>query len=94
MYLLTVEEGNIDSGAYASRDDDGTHIVQFFVDKDDAVSYNELLGAIGYQLKVTETPDEAVDKLCEMMGYAYSIVQPGEVIVPRTETLLSDFIGQ
>lgn len=94
MYLLTVEEGNIDSGAYASRDDEGTHIVQFFVDKDDAVSYNELLGAVGYNLNVTEAPDEAVDKLCDMMGYAYSIVEPGEVIVPRTETILSDFLEQ
>ena len=36
MYLLTRREGEIDSGVYASLDEDGTSVVQFFVDKDDA----------------------------------------------------------
>ena len=67
-------------------------MVQFFVDKDDAISYNTLLGAVGYELQVTETPDDAVDKLCDMLGHAYSIVEPGEVIVPRAETLV-DALG-
>ena len=91
MYLLTVEEGNIDSGAYASRDDEGTHIVQFFVDKDDAVSYNTQLAAVGYELCVTEAPDDAVDKLCDLLGYAYTVVEPGQIIFPRTETIFSEF---
>ena len=89
--MLTKDKNDIESGAYATLDTDGVTIVQFFVDKDDALSYNELLSAVGYDLHVTETPDEAVDKLCDMLGYAYTIAEPGDVVFPRTETLMSDF---
>ena len=92
MYILTKEEGSIESGTYATLDTDGVTMVQFFVDKDDAISYNTLLGAVGYELQVTETPDDTIDKLCDMLGHAYSVVQPGEVIVPRAETLV-DTLG-
>ena len=34
MYLLTKTQGNLESGAYASVDEDGVPIVQFFVNKD------------------------------------------------------------
>lgn len=87
MYLLTVEEGNLESGAYASVDTDGTTIVQFFVDKDDAIVYNTQLGALGYELFVTELDSDNVDKMCDLLGYAYSIVEPGEIVVPRLETM-------
>ena len=40
MYLLTKKEGDLESGAYASVDEDGRPIVQFFVSKDDAICYN------------------------------------------------------
>ena len=33
MYLLTKIQGKVDSGVYASVDDEGTAIVQFFVEK-------------------------------------------------------------
>ena len=88
MYILTKKEGSIESGTYATLDTDGITMVQFFVDKDDALTYNNLLSAVGYELQVTETPDETIDKLCDMLGYAYSVAEPGEVIVPRAETLV------
>ena len=91
MFILTRKVDDIESGAYASMDTDGTTVVQFFVDKDDAITYNEQLSAVGHELFVTETPDESVDKLCDMLGYAYTVVEPGEFVVPRTETLLNDF---
>ena len=90
MYLLTKQKGDIDSGAYATLDNDGTTIVQFFVDKDDAITYNTLLEAIGEDLHITETKDDNIDKLCDVMGFAYSIVEPGEVVYPRVETLQSE----
>ena len=93
MYILTQTKGDIESGTYATVDGDGTTMVQFFVDKDDAVSYNELLGAVGYDLHITETPDEHIDKICDMLGYAYTVVEPGEVIFPRVETY-TDFISK
>lgn len=92
MFILTKDKDDIESGAYATMDTDGVTIVQFFVDKDDAITYNELLTAVGYELHVTETPDESVDKLCDLLGYAYTIAEPGEVVVPRTETLIDSYL--
>ena len=44
MFILTREKGDIESGTYATlKDCDGITVVQFFVDKDDAVCYNEQL---------------------------------------------------
>ena len=90
MYLLTREENNIESGAYARIDDDGLPIVQFFVDKDDAITYNVHLEALGKALHVTETENDIVDKLCGVHGHAYTIIQPGEFVIPRFETMQSE----
>ena len=38
-------------------------------------------------LYVTETKDENVDKLCDVLGYAYSVVEPGEVVIPQNSKL-------
>ena len=90
MFMLTRKKDDLAGGAYATLDEDGVTIIQFFVDNDDAVSYNIQLEAVGYKLSVTETPDDNVDKLCDLLGYAYTIVEPGQIIVPRTETLFND----
>ena len=93
MYMLTREKDSIESGAYATRDTDGVTVVQFFEDKDDAMCYNEQLRACNYELEVTEVPDEAIDKLCDALGYAYTVAEPGELVMPRMEileTLLTD----
>ena len=87
MYLLTKDAGDIESGAYASVDDDGTPIVQFFVNKDDAITYNTMLEAIGQEIGVTEIDPEMLDKYCGALGHAYTIVDEGEVVIPRIETL-------
>ena len=42
MYILTKGDG-IESGAFASIDTDGETIIQFFVEKDDAITYNTML---------------------------------------------------
>ena len=94
MYLLTKQEGSIESGAFATVDNEGTTIVQFFVDRDDAVSYNIQLEAIGQELYITETKDDNVDKLCDVMGYAYSVIEPGEVIFPRIETIQNELFEE
>lgn len=94
MYILTKKEGDIESGAFASPTEDGTPVVQFFIDKDDAVTYNTQLEAIGQELHVTETDSDSVDRLCSMMGFAYTIVSPGEFVIPRDETLYNDHISR
>ena len=87
MYLLTKEKDDIESGAYASVDDDGTPIVQFFVSKDDAICYNTQLEAIGQEINVTEINPEMLDKFCGILGHAYTVVEEGEIVIPRLETL-------
>jgi len=87
MYLLTKSEGNLESGAYASVDDDGTPIVQFFVNKDDAIMYNTLLEALDQDIHVTEIDSEFVEKFCGVLGHAYTVVDDGEFVIPKLETL-------
>ena len=90
MYVLTQEENNLDSGVYAGMDDDGDQIIQFFIDKDDAITYTTLLEATGQSLFITKTDPETVDKLCSALGYAYNVIEPGEIIFPRIETMMND----
>ena len=87
MYLLTKKEGDLESGAFASMDDDGTPIVQFFVNKDDAITYNTMLEAIDQNICVTEIDPEMLEKFCGAMGHAYSVVDEGEMVIPKLETL-------
>ena len=72
-------------------DMDGNTTVQMFASEDDAISYNVQLEAIGQELFVREIEDSTnIDKLCEVMGYAFTVIQPGEVVVPRYETQATD----
>ena len=87
MYLLTKIEGDVGSGAYASIDEEGTPIVQFFVNKDDAITYNTMLEAIDQEISVTEIDPELLDKFCGVIGHAYTVVDEGEIVIPRMETL-------
>ncbi len=92
MYLLTKIEGDLESGAYASVDDDGTPIVQFFVNKDDAIMYNTMLEALDQNIAVTEIDSEHLDKFCSVIGHAYTIVEEGEFVIPKLETLTHTLI--
>ena len=87
MFILTRVKGNLESGVFATMDDDGTAIVQFFVSKDDAIMYNTMLEAIDQEINVTEVDDEMVDKFCGALGHAYSVVDEGEFVIPKLETL-------
>ena len=87
MYLLTKVEGDLESGAYASVDDDGTPIVQFFVSKDDAITYNTQLEALGQDICITEIDSDSYEKFCSVIGHAYTVVDEGEFVIPKLETL-------
>lgn len=86
MFLLTKEKNNILSGAYATSDLDGIVVVQFFKHKDDALFYLTQLEALDQELEISELPDDQVDVMCDSLGYAYSVVEPGEIVYPRLET--------
>ena len=92
MFILTKQPDSIDSGAFASCDDEGTTIVQFFIDKDDAVTYNTHLEALDEKLYVTETEMDDADKMCALLGFAYTVVEPGEIVIPRLETVQNDHL--
>ena len=92
MYLLTKKEGKIDSGVYASVDDEGTPIVQFFIDKDDAITYNTMLEAIDTEIAVTEIDGDSLEKFCSVIGHAYTVVEEGEIVIPKLETLTHTLI--
>lgn len=92
MFILTKRADDIESGAFASCDDEGETIVQFFVDRDDAMTYNTHLEALGQELHVTETKMDDADKLCALLGYAYTVVEPGEIVIPRVETSQNDLL--
>lgn len=92
MFLLTKEKDNISSGAYATCDVDGIIVIQFFQNEDDAEFYRTQLEALDQELHVSELPDDKVDILCDSLGYAYSVVEPGEIVYPRLETYRSTHI--
>jgi hypothetical protein len=92
MFILTKKPDSIESGAFASCDDEGETIVQFFVDKDDAVTYNTHLEALDEKLYVTETAMDDADKMCALLGFAYTVVEPGEFVIPRLETVQNDLL--
>jgi hypothetical protein len=87
LYVLTTEPDSLSGGTYATVDDDGHPVIQFFRNKDDALRYVVQLEAIGAVLFVSETPEDNVDKFCDLNDQAYSIVEEGEVVIPRLETL-------
>ena len=87
MYLLTRKKDDVASGTFATIDTDGTRVIQFFVNKEDAMTYNTYLEALDQHLVISETHDEMVDKMCDALGEAYTIVEPGEIVYPRLETL-------
>ena len=91
MYILTKIEGDLESGAYASVDDDGTPIVQFFVNKDDAIMYNTQLEALDQDIVITEIDGDAYEKFCSVIGHAYTVVDEGEFVIPKLETLTHTF---
>ena len=90
MFILTKKPDDVESGAYASIDKEGDTIVQFFVDKNDAETYNTHLEALDEKLYVTETKMDEADKMCCLMGYAYTVVEPGDIVIPRAETIQND----
>lgn len=86
MFLLTKEKDNIASGAYATVDVDGIPVIQFFKERDDAEFYRTQLEALDESLEISELDDENVDVMCDAIGFAYSVVEPGEIVYPKLET--------
>ena len=86
MYALT-KGGKFETGVYAVLGPDNITTVQFFVNEDDAIRYNVHLEAIGTNLIVTKVDKENADKMCELMGFAHTILEPGHLVIPRTETI-------
>ncbi|QIN96779.1 hypothetical protein [Synechococcus phage S-N03] len=95
VYVISISETDPTTGMYAVYDEDGETMVQVFLDRDDAECYNTHLEALGQELHVCEIPDnEAIYRLCDMMGYGFVTINKGEVVVPRMETLKADLFDR
>lgn len=92
-FVLTRKPDDIQSGTYATVDKEGLHVIQFFQEKEDAIRYNLQLEALGMDLHISETPADNVDKFCDIVGCAYSVVEPGEVVIPRLEIMQNSLEG-
>ena len=89
MFILTKKVDDVDSCTFASMDDDGRTIIQMFVNKDDAITYNVHLEAIDQTLFVTEVEGDNLEKLCGALGHPYSIVEPGDLVIPKLESMMA-----
>jgi hypothetical protein len=46
-----------------------------------------MLEAIDQNISVTEIDEIYLDKFCSVMGHAYTVVDEGEFVIPKLETL-------
>ena len=93
VFVITNDKTDPTAGMYATTDNEGNTIIQLFLDKDDAISYNVHLEAIGQQLHVVGIEDgDSIRHLCEMMGHGSTTIKKGDVVVPRIETLQTDLL--
>jgi hypothetical protein len=46
-----------------------------------------MLEALDQNICVTEIEDDMIEKFCSVMGHAYSVVDEGEFVIPKLETL-------
>ena len=72
-------------GVYAVRDDNTVdRVVQIFVDKADAVRYDEMLKDNNYprklDIKFMEEDDLKVS--CKNFGYKFSVITPDDIVIP------------
>lgn len=92
-FVITNDKEDPTAGMYATTDNYGNTIIQLFLDRDDAISYNIHLEAIGMELYVVGIEDgDSIRQLCEMMGHGTTTINKGEVTVPRIETLKTDLL--
>jgi len=85
MYLITLKAHQ--DGVYSVLDEEGDHVVYFFVDEDDAERYLGLLEANDDEndlppLMVYEVDPKAGIGMCEVRGMKYIIVEPDDIIIP------------
>lgn len=82
MYMLSANNGE-DSGAFALENEDGTKLIYFFEEEDDAERYLGLLEADDYPaMIVVEVDKEVAIKACKLYNYSYAIITPNDFVFP------------
>jgi hypothetical protein len=87
LYVLSPGGDIYNDGVYASVSVDGTREVIIFTNNDDAIRYQLQLEAIDVPMDVVEVETSELTTYCELNGFAYVIVEEGELVFPRIETL-------
>lgn len=83
MYILTDKNTG---GVYAVFNKDRIKTVQVFESEEDAVRYNDLLMADGYEeeLEILEVDANIVAANCGRYDYYYTIISKDEFVIPPT----------
>ncbi len=86
MYIL-VHGGEQAEGAYAVLDKNGNKVLFFFEEEDDAERYAMMLYADEeIPLRLIEVNFATAVKTCVENGYKYSVITPGDIVIPpKTE---------
>ena len=86
MYIL-VHGGEQAEGAYAVLDKNGNKVLFFFEEEDDAERYAMMLYADEeIPLRLIEVNFTTAVKTCVENGYKYSVITPGDIVIPpKTE---------
>jgi hypothetical protein len=83
MFILTDKNTG---GVYAVTNKDRIKTVQVFEQEDDAIRYNDLLVADGYneELEIMEVDPAIVAANCGKYNYYYTIIGKDEFVIPPT----------
>lgn len=82
MYMLSANNGQ-DSGAFALEEEDGTKLIYFFEEEEDAERYLGLLEADDYpDMIIVEVDKEVAIKACKLYNYSYAIITPKDLVFP------------
>lgn len=87
LYVLSPGGDIYKDGVYASVSVDGTREVVIFTNRDDVVRYQIQLDAIDVSMDIVEVETSELTTYCELNNFAYVIVEEGELVFPRVETL-------
>jgi len=86
-FILTKTPEEPAGAMYATVGEDHETVVQIFLDEDAATSYNVYLEALDSGLHVVELEDiDMIARICDVKGYAYTLIVRDHVVVPRVET--------
>lgn len=80
---MLASDSDHNPGAFAIENENGSKVIYFFIDEEDADRYLGLLEADDFPpMKVVEIEEELAIKACVNYNYNYVVVKPDEFLMP------------